>query len=267
MSYVFGVTARMTIGSICLLLLMLTIRQRLVFHSAARWTYLAVTVQMYLSMIITYWAAQFIPSGWVSVLFGLSPFMTALLAAAILNERSLGWQKICSYILGVSGLLVMFMSAMDLNNQALIGVAGILVSTFIHAISAIWVKHINAKLPALQQITGGLFFSLPLYFLSWYALDDAQFPTDISDRSLFAILYLGVIATTLGLALYYYVLTHLPATKVALINLMTPVLSLLLGSKVNHEPLTIKAIAGTGLIMIALLIYQLADRQHRLKHV
>jgi drug/metabolite transporter (DMT)-like permease len=266
LSFVFGVTARMTIGALCLALLMLLIRQRLAFHSAARWTYLAVTTQLYVGMIITYWSAQFIPSGWLSVIFGLCPVMTAFLAANALNEQSLGWQKLSAYFLGFCGLIVMFISAVELSRQALMGIAGVLLSTFIQSASAIWIKRINAKLPALQQISGGLLFSLPLYFLSWYWLDNGQIPTVISDKSLYAIIYLGTIATTLGFIMYFFVLTHLPATKVALINLITPVFSLLLGCSINQEPLTIKVAIGASLIIMALLILQLAER-HKVKSV
>jgi len=265
MGFVLGVTARMTIGAVCLLLLMLVIRRRLAFHAAARWTYLAVTLQLYLSMIITYWSAQFIPSGWMSVIFGLSPFMTAFLAAALLQERSLGRRKLFSYLLGVIGLMMMCLSALDLNHQALLGIAGVLTSTFVHAVSAVWVKRINAGLPALQQITGGLLFSLPLYLLTWYIYDHGQLPTEVTEKTWYAVIYLGVIATTLGFMMYYFVLANLPATKVAMINLMTPVLSLLLGYHINHEPITVKVMLGAALILSALLIHQAADRRQRLK--
>lgn len=264
-SYVLGLTARMSIGIACLLLIMLLIRQRLPLHSAARRTYFAASVQLYLAMLITYWAAQYIPSGWMTVIFGLSPFITAVLAAIFLKERSLGWGKVMAYLLGMVGLLVMCLSAWDLNRYALLGIAAMLASTTIHAISAVWVKRINAGLTALQQVTGGLLFSLPLYFISWYVLDKGQMPDTIPDKAFYAIVYLGVIATTLGFTLYYYILTHLAATHVALGNLITPVMSLLLGYSVNHEPLSLKIWIGTGLIMVALVIHQFAERRQRIK--
>ena len=267
LSYILGVTARMTIGAACLLLLMLAIRMPLAFHGAARKTYLAVTLQLYLSMIITYWAAQFIPSGWISVIFGLSPFITAFMAAAFLKERSLGWRKLFAYTLGAAGLVMMCVSAIDIDLQALLGLAALLVSTSIHAASAVWVKRIDAGLPALQQITGGLLFSLPLYYLSWRLFDHGQTPPHIPDKTLYAIVYLGVIATTLGFTLYYYLLSKLPATNVAMINLTTPVLSLLLGYSINHEPLSLKVIIGAGLIITALLIHETADRRQKLKFI
>jgi len=263
LSFVLGVTARMSIGAFLLLIYMLAARRSIAFHAQARWTYLAVSAQIYLSMLTTYWGAQFIPSGWISVIFGLSPFMTAFMAAAFLQERSLGWHKLFAYALGVGGLATMFLSAMDLSRQALLGVGAVLLATFIHAASAVWVKRIDARLPALQQISGGLLFSLPMYYLTWYGLDGAQLPLEIPDRSLYAIVYLGTIATILGFAFYYYLLTHMPATHVAMINLLTPVLSLWLGHGVNHEPLTVKVMIGAALIMTALLIHQTAARRER----
>ncbi|WKJ89095.1 DMT family transporter [Methylomonas montana] len=262
-SFVFGATARMTTGLVCLLLLLLLIRRPLPWHRAALLTYLAVAVQLYGSMLVTYWSAQFVPSGWISVIFGLSPFMTAFMAAAYLKERSLGWGKLIAYSLGVGGLVVMFSSALELDELALQGVIGVLVATFIHAASAVWVKQIQAGLSALQLVTGGLLVAVPLYFCTWYWLDDGALPTNIPPQTLYSIIYLGVIATTLGFALYYFVLNNMQATNVAMMNLMTPVMSLLLGYSVNHEPLTVKTILGTALIMCALLIYEIVNRRQQ----
>lgn len=260
-SYVFGVTARMSIGAACLLLLMLLARQPLRLNSRALQTYLAVALQLYLSMLFTYWGAQYIPSGWVSVIFGLSPFMTAFLAAAFLHERSLGIGKIAAYILGVAGLLVMFDSALKISHLAIQGMLAMLLATFLYAVSSVWVKQIRAELPALTQISGGMLLALPAYLLTWYWLDDARLPVTMSQQTQWAILYLGMIATPIGFALFYYLLIYLPATSVAMITLVTPVFSLLLGYLVNQEPLTLKIAAGTGLIVLALAMHTFMERR------
>jgi drug/metabolite transporter (DMT)-like permease len=263
-SYVFGVTSRMCIGAVCLFLLMLIARQPLRLHAAALRTYLAVALQLYLSMLITYWGARFIPSGWLSVIFGLTPFMTAILAAIFIKERSLSFAKLLSYFMGIGGLLVMFNSALELNFQAVQGMIAILIATFLYAVSSVWVKQIDAKLPALTQISGGMLFALPCYLVTWYLLDHGDLPEILSLKTQLAILYLGVIATPIGFALYYYVLIYLPATTVALITLITPVFSLILGHSVNQESLALKVAIGTGLILLALAIHTWPHRQNRI---
>ncbi|MDP1773080.1 MAG: DMT family transporter [Methylobacter sp.] len=257
--FLFGVTARMAIGLVCLLLMQALSKQRLTWHRKALKTYLAVSVQIYGSMLAIYWAAQFIPSGWVSVIFGLLPLMTAILAAIWLRERSLTLGNLLAYILGLGGLWIMFGSALQMGHDAVLGIVGVLVSTFLQGVSSVWIKRIDGKIPALSQVTGGLLLSLPLYLITW-ALFDGHWPTEISLVSLASIAYLGMIATTFGFVLYYYLLLYQSATKVALITLVSPIMALLLGHAVNHEPLTMKVATGTLLILGALLMHEFFDR-------
>lgn len=262
--FLFAVTSRMTIGTVCILLMLALAKQRLLWHRKAVATYLAVAVQIYGSMLLVYWGAQFIPSGWVSVLFGLLPLMTAFLAATWLREPSLTIGNLIAYIMGISGLWTLFGSALQIGHSAVLGIIGIVVSTFFQAISSVWVKRIDAKIPALSQVTGGLLLSLPLYLITW-AIFDGHWPTQISPVSLAAILYLGMIATTFGFVLYYYLLLKQSATKVALVTLVSPVMALLLGHVVNQEPLTIKIVTGSLLILSALLVHEFFGRLNGLK--
>lgn len=256
--FLFGVTARMAIGTLCVLLVLLLSKQRLVWHGKALLTYLAVTLQIYGSMLAIYWSAQFIPSGWISVIAGLTPLITALLAAIWLREQSLTPGKLLSYFMGISGLVVMFGSALDMSYDAVLGSASVLLGVLLHSFSAVWIKHIDAKLPALVQVAGGLLFSLLAYLLTWRVFD-GQLPTEVSFISAASILYLGLVATTLGFILYYYLLTQLETTQVALIMLVCPVMALLLGHTVNHELITQKIIIGTALILTALFIHLFFD--------
>lgn len=257
--YLFGVTGRMAIGMVCLLFLLVLSGQRVVWHRRARRVYVAVALQIYGSMLATYWGAQFIPSGWISVIFGLTPLITALFAAIWLGERSLSAGKILSYLMGIAGLIIMFASALQLHYEAVLGIAAVLLAALLHSFSAVWIKRIDAKLPALAQVTGGLLLALPAYLLTWW-LKEGQWPAELPMASLASIVYLGVIATTVGFILYYYLLIHLAATKVALITLVTPVLSLLLGQYINHEMLTSKVVIGTFFILAALVLHEFFDR-------
>ncbi len=257
--FLFAVTGRMAIGMFCLIFVLAVLRRSLVWHKKACFTYLAVAVQIYGSMISVYWAAQFIPSGWISVIFGFAPLMTALLATLFFKERHLTFSKFCTYCLGVSGLYILFGSALNLGGNATLGIIGVLIATLLQSIGAVWIKRIKAGLPALSQVTGGLTIALPAYLLTWSSID-GQWPENLSPVNIVAIVYLGVIATTVGFSLYYYLLTHLSAIRVALISLMTPVMSLMLGHLVNNEPMNRQIVTGTSLILAALLMHEMIDR-------
>jgi drug/metabolite transporter (DMT)-like permease len=257
--FLFAAAGRMCIGATCLVLTLAALRRSLPWHRKARQTYLAVALQIYGSMLAVYWSAQYIPSGWISVIFGLSPLITALLAAIWLGERSLTLGKCLSYLFGISGLVIMFGSALQFGSAAVLGIIGILIGACLQSASAVWVKCINAKLPAINQVAGGLLLAVPAYLITW-GLFDGHWPASLPVMSLAAIVYLGAMATTIGFALYYYVLTHLEATRVALITLLTPVLALLLGHSVNHEPLTSNVVTGTTLILAGLILHAFFDR-------
>jgi len=258
--FIFGAGSRMLIGVICMLLLLLIRRKRLPSHRKAKMTYLAVSVQIYAAMLCVYWGAQFVPSGWVSVIFGLSPFLSAFFAAIWLKERSLSFGKLCSYILGLSGLSMIFSSAFQHNIQAVYGIIAVLCAVSLQTASAVWVKRINAKLPAATQVTGGLVFAFPAYILTWVFFSNAAWPESLSLINIASIFYLGVIATTIGFVLYYYLLIHLSATTVGFIPLISPVLALYLGHSINHETISLKIISGTTLIISALIIHHFFDR-------
>jgi drug/metabolite transporter (DMT)-like permease len=261
--FLFAVTSRMAIGTVCLLLVLIAMGQPLPWHKKAWFTYLAVALQIYGAMISVYWAAQFIPSGWISVLFGLAPLITALLARLILKERGhLSFSKLSAYALGIYGLFILFGSANSLGKNAELGIIGVLVSAFLQAISAVSLKRINAGISPLMQVTGGLVLSQPAYWLTWKVIE-GEWPAQLSILNWAAILYLGLIATTIGFYLYYYLLTHLSATRVALISLVTPVMALILGHLINHEPLSPEIITGTTFILSALVMHELFGRIFR----
>ena len=80
--FMFAVTTRMVIAAVLSLLILKATRTPLPWHKPARDTYLVGGLGIFGAMTLVYWGAQFIPSGWISVIFGLTPIMTGLMIAA-----------------------------------------------------------------------------------------------------------------------------------------------------------------------------------------
>ena len=253
--YLFGVTGRMVTGLLALLLYLGVTRTALPLDRRALWTYVAGALQIFGSMVLTYWASQHLPSGWISVVFGLTPLLTAPLAAFFLGEKSLSLKRLLSYLLGMAGLGLMFHSALHFSESASLGIIAILAASLFQALSAVWVKKVQRGLGAMVQVTGSLIIAVPLY-LGVFFVFDGSWPENIPDRALYSILFLGLIATTGGFALYFYILRNLQAGRVSLITLLTPMLSLYVGDLVNHEPITPSVYGGTALIVSALVLYE-----------
>ncbi len=257
--YLFGVTGRMVIGLALAVLVLRLLGVRLHWHRRARQTYLVAGLGIYLAMTSTYWAAQFIPSGWVSVVFGLSPIATGLMARLWLGEQGLTASRLLALLVALMGLGLIFDVGLQAGGQALYGLLGILFAVVCHSASAVWIKRLDARLHGLSVTAGGLLVAVPLFLLSWF-LQGETWPALIDDRALGSIVYLGVVGSVLGFALYFYVLRHVETTRVALITLMTPVIALLAGQWLNGEVIDARVWAGAALIMLGLAGFELGSR-------
>ena len=261
-NFLFGLGSRMVIGLVILLSLHLMLRKPVRMDVPALQAYLAGGLGLYLAMSCVYWSAQYIPSGWISVIFGLTPIVTSIMAAVWLSENAFTPAKLLGKFLGIVGLAAMFINNSHYSALAPFGIILVLASVFSHSASAVWVKRLGTELDGMTITTGSLLFATPLYLITWLFFD-GQWPDNIPERASAAIIYLGVIATVAGFVLYFYLLRKISAHQTALITLITPVIALWLGHWLNAEVITPAVIAGTVLILFSLISHEFGDELWR----
>lgn len=254
--FLFGATSRMVLGAVVCLLLVRLLGRTIPWDPAARRTYLAGTLGVYGAMLTVYWSSQFIPSGLISVLFGLTPLLTGLLAAWILHEYTLTPVRMVGIGFGIAGLAWIFGADLGLGPEAAWGIGGVLVSTLLHSTSTVLVKQAGADLPALSVNGGALGIGALLYVATWLVIDGAAWPAAVPLRASASIVYLGIVGSVIGFSLYFFALRRLPATHMGMVPLVTPVLALLLGNTLNDEPIAAAVWLGTALISTGLVLYQ-----------
>ena len=74
--------------------------------------------------------------------------------------------------------------------------------------------------------------------------------THLSARAWWGLAYLVLFTGVLAYSLFYYLLTHAPATKVALYNYIQPLEATLFAWLLLGEPVTLE-VAGGGLLVFA----------------
>ena len=255
-SFSFAVMARMLIGlAICLVLLRAT-RTAFPFTPAARQLYAVSGLTLFVSMLLTYWGALHIPSGLISVIFGLSPLVTGVFAALWLSERTLTPLRIAGLGLALTGLWLIFGQPWPGDGHARLGTLAAVAGMAVQALGLVWIKRLDARVSSLAITTGSLGVAVPCFVLAWLVADTARLPPDITPRAGIAIVYLGVLGSVVGFTLYYYVIKHIDAGRVALIMLVTPVTALLLGQTLNAEVIPASGWIGIALIGTGLLLYE-----------
>jgi drug/metabolite transporter (DMT)-like permease len=261
--FLFGVLGRMSLATLLCLALVAALRVELPWHRAARRAYLSGTLGAYGAMLCIYWAAQYVPSGLIAVLFGLSPLLTALLAQPLLGERALTPARLAGMALGLAGLVTIFGASLSLGPRMAAGLAALCAAVLLQSLSLVLVKRYAGGLPSLSVTSGALLIVTPLYFFTWLAFDHHA-PAQLPTRAVASIVYLGVIGSVIGFTLFFYLLKHVSAHSSALITLVTPVLALLLGTAVNHEQVGAPVWFGTALVLSGLALHQWGGRLGRL---
>lgn len=252
----FAVASRMAIGLVVAGLIIAIWRVGLPLHRRARMSYLVGGLSLFGAMTLTYWGSQYIHSGLISVLFGLSPLVTGVLALLWLKEEALTPKKLLGMLLGLAGLAVIFGDTHEMGgSHAVAGVTALLAAVLVYSSGMVWIKRIGDDSPPLATTAGALVVSLPLFGMVWWLMD-GHIPAAIPARAEAAIVYLGVFGSVLGFALYYYVIKHMETGKVSLITLITPVIALLLGSLLNGEDVSMRVWIGVICIVLGLAIHQ-----------
>lgn len=225
-------------------------------HDAAAWRLYGIgSLSMFGAMLFTYLGARHLPSGMISVLFGLSPLMVGVLSSVFLpgvRLRPLQW---LGMVLGLTGLAVIFMGGGSTAAIDGTSVLLVLLGVLTYAVSAVCMKQAPAPLHPLVQTTGALWVSalgcvLVLPFLGGPAPRHMPSALTVS-----ALVYSAGFGSIVAMLCYFYLLRHVSAGTVALTTLMTPVIALLLGMGINHERFHVEILWGMALIFFGLLAY------------
>lgn len=255
----FAAFSRMAISALLCVLLLAVLRIRFPLHGRARYSYLAGGLSMFATMVLTYWSAQYVSSGMIAVLFGLTPLITSMGAVLWLKEEALTPGKLAGMLLGFAGLVLVFQGNLGLGNLALTGLAALFAAVVAQSLGLVWIKRIGDDSPPLAMTLGTLIVALPLFFSAWWWFD-GHWPSAMPERAVAATLYLGVFGSVLGFVLYYYMIKHMETGRIALIALITPVLALLLGHGMNHEAVSANVWFGTASILFGLVMHRWGEQ-------
>jgi drug/metabolite transporter (DMT)-like permease len=249
-----ALTLRMLIAMLVVGAGYLILRRRLP-SSRAHWrVYALAALGTFPNMICVYHASLYIPSGLVSVLFGMSPFFIGALSALWLHDHVFDGKRVIATLIALSGLVVVFADQMHLDRDSWRGIMLMIASNLFFAASSVLIKRESTVVGPWDKTLGSLIVSV-VFLVAYWSVFDGHIPRHTTLQSNLAIVYLALIGSIAGMWCFYYVLHAFPVDRVALIPLITPVLALVLGHVLAHEPLRISLLIGSGAILLGLALY------------
>ena len=199
-----------------------------------------------------YWAEQFVPTGLASVLFAIYPFVVAILSHLFLEDEKMNPRKILGIVFSFLGVVVIFWGDIGGEHISIIGMAAVLFSTALQAISLIVTKKYGRGISSVSLSFGGIAFGLPVMYLMAFVLDNfSAIRLDLNGVG--SLVYLATFGTVVTFTIYYSLLKKIEVVYLSFVSFITPMIAVILGAVFLNESLSSEIFVGAFLVLSGLL--------------
>lgn len=200
-----------------------------------------------------FWAEKYVPSGVVSVLAATIPILTLVLEMMVLRQQQWRPSLVVATLLGFAGVGVLLLPGGP-QHLALVPCLAILGGCTSWSLGTVLSRSMD--LPKARPVTAGAAMMLGggMLLLLSAGFGELHPMPHVSVRAMWALLYLIVFGSLLGFTAFVWLLAHLPATRVASHAYVNPIVAVALGHYLAQEPVTLRTLAGTALVLISVFM-------------
>jgi drug/metabolite transporter (DMT)-like permease len=201
---------------------------------------------------------QTVPSGIAALFIAMMPVWVAVLGRIFLGER-LPRLAVFGIVLGFAGVAILIGPSALGGTGALepLGLGAILLSPIAWSSGSLFASH-RATLPGrplvatgAQMVSGGLV----LVAMSLVSGELVGFrPEAVSIDSLLAMAYLTVIGSLLAFTAYGWLLRVAPLPLIATYAYVNPIVAVILGAIVLHEPIELRTLVAGAVIIVSVAV-------------
>ncbi len=255
---------RVAIGGLLLLLIM-TVQGRRMPSRGPVWRHLAVIglVQSALPFLLFSWGEQYISSALASILNGMTPIFTIILAHFFVATDRLTSGKIVGAVLGFAGLVLILLPSLSAGFQSdTLGALAIVVATILYGVAGVYSANHMRGLPPLVAPTGQLLAASVMLLPFAMVVNPIGSFAMPSWQAIASLVALGALGTGLAFVFYYRLLETAEPSFISLVTYVIPIFGVLLGVVFLDEALTLNALFGFVLILAGVAV---ASRKKRVK--
>jgi drug/metabolite transporter (DMT)-like permease len=204
------------------------------------------------------WSEQSVPSGIAALLVATVSLWMVLIDWLRPGGHRPAPRVLAGFLLGFLGMALLIGPKHIGQSERInpVGACALIGASFAWALGSIYSRHHpHPRSPLLgvgmQTLSGGSVLCLA-------ALVTAETRgfhfSNVTLRSWLALLYLIVFGSALGYSAYVYILKHSTAARVATYAFVNPVVALFLGWFLAAEPLSLRTLLASGIILTAVLL-------------
>lgn len=207
--------------------------------------------------VLITWGEQFIDSGLASILNGTVPLFSLVVAHFALSDERITWLRLAGLIVGFLGLLLIFsedlLASLAQAGQgnsigSVRGQLAVVVAAICYAFAGVYNRRKLRHVQPLVIAGGSQLVAMVAVGISAFLLE-APLASQLSGRTWFAIVWLGLLGVALAFTLYYYIISQWGATRAALTTYAMPIVAVILGALVLGEVLKWQVAVGGTFIL------------------
>jgi len=248
------VAGRMAIGAVLIFSVMTLMGQTLSKNKNVWFSY-AVTglLGSTLPFLLITYGEQSVDSALASILMGVAPVATVVLASITLPEERLTKRVLAGVCFSIIGIVILIgPNALSHLGDGFSSQLSIIGATLCYAASTVYIKRFVRR-PALEMASGSMLVgTLSIVFVA-ILMGKNLFDLELTMTSMGVIIYLGLFSTGCANLIYFYLVPRLGATRMSQINFAVPVVGSLIGFAFLDEMVTTNQVIA--LLVIVLAIY------------
>ena len=252
------VTLRLVIGFLLLATVVAIARERLPRELRTYGHFVVIAVlSVALPFSLISWAEQSVASSLAAVINGAIPLVVIVIAAAMLPDEPFTARRVAGLLVGFVGVAILVgFDPGVLAGTSLLPALALLGSTTSYAAGGVWARRFLQGTSAMVISVFEVGFALVMAAVLATLLDGGiRLPT--RGDAIFAILWLGLLGSGLGFLIYFRLLRRWGATRSSMVAYVMPVVGLLLGAVVLHEPVDARLVIGTALVIAGIAVVNL----------
>ena len=206
-----------------------------------------------------FWAEKYVPSGVVSVLAATIPILTLVVEMLVLRQQRWRLSLAAATLLGFAGVGVLLLPGGE-QHFGLVPCLAILAGCTTWSLGTVLSRSMD--LPKARPLTAGAAMMLGggMLLLLSAGFGEMDPMPHVSLRAVLALLYLIVFGSLLAFTAFVWLLAHMPATRVASHAYVNPIVAVALGYFVAGEPVTLRTLAGTALVLVSVFMILRKDK-------
>ncbi|MFQ5407694.1 MAG: DMT family transporter [Anaerolineales bacterium] len=205
--------------------------------------------------VLIAWGEQRIASGLAAVLNSTMPLFVLILAHFLLQDERMSLRKSLGLAVGFGGVFVIVMRSPNVNetSSTFFGYLAVLLATFSYAFGAVYVRRYLRDISPVVQTACMLLVAEVLLWVAVAVFETPHVWPSLRDTWI-SIVWLGILGTTVGYLMFFYLIREWGATRSSLVTYVLPVIGLVLGIVFLGESIDARLWVGTTLVLCGIVI-------------